>query len=424
MLIKQRVSLAKSLNDFKTAETATQSFEERFRDFDFFLSDLYDLGHYQYRRESVSGSEPHIEIQDHYSNNRKKMINLASNDYLNLAKHPKVVDAGVKALRKYGAGAGSVPLLAGTLSIHKELEKRVATYKQAEDAIIFPSGFVSNYGFLSTILQANDVAILDMYAHASLFEGCIACNKMLFRHNDMKSLQTALEKCEKEYVNKVICIDGVYSMDGDLAPLPDIVELARKYGAYVLIDEAHASGVIGQNGRGTPEHFGMEGEIDFIAGTFSKALGSVGGFIASNSNVIRYLNFLCRPFMFSTAPAPSTSASIIEAINVAESDAALRDSLWSNINYFKERLLSAAYDIGNSETAIFPVIIGNDYVVKEICKILHENDVYANPVFYPAVKRRLSRIRFSVTSSLSKDDLDKAIDVLNYAYKTTGSSIS
>lgn len=422
MLIKQSLSLTKSLNDFKTEVTAAQILEERFQEFDYFLKDTFDLGHYQYRRESTSGSAPHIEIQDHYSNQKKKMINLASNDYLNLAKHPRVIDAGIQALKKYGAGAGSVPLLAGTLSIHKELEKRVAKYKSTEDAIIFPSGFVSNYGFLSTILQRKDVAILDMYAHASLFEGCIACNKLLFKHNDMKSLQTVLERCEKQYVNKIICVDGVYSMDGDLAPLPDIVELAKKYGAYVLIDEAHASGVIGQNGKGTPEHFGMEGEIDFIAGTFSKALGSVGGFIASNSKVIRYLNFLCRPFMFSTAPAPSTAASIIEAINIVESDKELRDSLWANIYYFRGRLLSKDYDLGNSETAIFPVIFGNDFVVKEICRILHEKNVYANPVFYPSVKRRLSRIRFSITSNLTKDDLDKAIDVLEYARKKTAMS--
>ncbi|MBI1769192.1 MAG: pyridoxal phosphate-dependent aminotransferase family protein, partial [Bacteroidetes bacterium] len=179
---------------YKTAVTATQNLEARFQEFDCYIKDMFDLGHYQYRRESTSGSAPHIEIHDHYSNQNKEMINLASNDYLNLAKHPKVIDAGIQALKKYGAGAGSVPLLAGTLSIHKELERRVAKFKSTDDAIIFPSGFVSNYGFLSTILQVNDVAILDMYAHASLFEGCIASNKLLFKHNDMKSLKTVLEK--------------------------------------------------------------------------------------------------------------------------------------------------------------------------------------------------------------------------------------
>lgn len=414
---KEHISQIKGFMNYMEKKTSNLSFQERVDDFDDWITDMYELEHLQYRRESISGSKPMIEIIDIYTDEKKRMINLASNDYLNLTKHPRVINAGISALMSYGLGSGSVPLLAGTLDIHKKLERRIAEFKSTEDAIIFPSGFVSNYGFLSTMLKENDAAIIDMYAHASLFEGCLHRNKHLFLHNNMKSLEKVLRECENNYRNKIIVVDGVYSMDGDIAPLDKIVPLARKYGAHVLIDEAHATGVIGSNGKGTLEFFGMEGEVDFVAGTFSKGLGGVGGFIATNKKVVAYLNYLCRPFMFSTAPSPSVTGGLIEAINVLEQEKSLRKKLWDNIYYFKNKLLSKGFNIGNSETAIFPIIFGHDSIVKEVCRILHQNNVYANPVLYPAVPRRLARIRFSVTSGLKRDELDKAIDVLEFACK-------
>lgn len=377
-----------------------------------FLDDTMDKKHSQYRRVSLDGSGPIMRVQDKYTGDVKEMVYLASNDYLNLTKHPRTIAAGKAALEKYGSGAGSVPLLGGTLDLHIELEERVAKFKGSEAAIIYTSGFGSNAGTLLSILQENDIAILDMLVHASIIDGCKNTNTKFFRHNDMDSLEHALTRVKNKYNTKLIVVDGVYSMDGDIAKLDKIVELAHTHGAYVMVDEAHASGVIGKTGRGTPQHFDIEGKVDIVAGTFSKALGSVGGFIAAKQELIELLHFYSRPYMFSTAMTPQAAGSLIAAMDVIEEEPQLREKLWSNINYFKENLLSLGFKLGNSETAIFPIIIGDDWKVKEACRRLHEMDIYVNPVLYPAVPKKLARIRMSIMSAHEKEHLDKALDAL------------
>jgi len=262
------------------------------------------------------------------------------------------------------------------------------------------------------MLQEKDIAILDRLVHASIIDGCKNTNVKFFKHNNLKSLEQILDRSQKKYRTKLIVVDGVYSMDGDIAPLDEIVELAQTYGAYVMVDEAHATGVIGKNGRGTPEHFGIEGKVDIVAGTFSKGLGCVGGFVAANEELIELLYFYSRSYMFSAAPTPQVIGSLIEAINVIETEPELMDSLWKNIVYFKENLLRLGFDIGNSETAIFPIIVGDDYKVKEACKMLHERGIYANLVLYPAVQRKSSRLRLSLMATHTKEHLDKAIEAL------------
>lgn len=370
------------------------------------------IKHDYYRRVSIDGSGSTMTVIDQYTGKTKEMIYMASNDYLNLTKHPRTIAAGIKAIEKYGTGAGSVPLLGGTFDIHVELEKKIAKFKGCPNAILYSSGYGANVGSLLGLLQNKDIAIVDRLVHASIIDGCKGTNVRHFRHNDLKMLEQILVKSKKEYRTKLVIVDGVYSMDGDIAPLDKIVELAHYYGAYVMVDEAHATGVIGKNGRGTPEHFGIEGKVDIVAGTFSKAFGAIGGFVAANEELVQLLHFYSRAYMFSTALPPPIVSSLIEAINVIETEPILRERLWKNINYFKKNLLKLGFNINGSETAIFPIIIGDDYKVKEACKMLHEKGIYANLVLYPAVPRKLSRLRISLMSTHTREHLDKTLEAL------------
>ncbi|MDD3437679.1 MAG: aminotransferase class I/II-fold pyridoxal phosphate-dependent enzyme [Candidatus Gastranaerophilales bacterium] len=407
-----------SLFDFFDIENA--NIMKRANIFSKYAARIRELKHDYYRRVSLVGSNPVMQIMDRHTNSPKEMVYMASNDYLNLTHHPRTIAAGMKALQKYGSGAGSVPLLGGTFDIHVELEKKIAKFKGCENAILYSSGYGANTGSLLGLLNGKDVAILDRLVHASIIDGCKATNVKFFRHNDLKSLEKILDKAKKEYRTKLIIVDGVYSMDGDIAPLDKIVELAKIYGAFVMVDEAHATGVIGKNGRGTPEYFEIEGKVDIVAGTFSKALGAVGGFVAANQELVELLHFYSRAYMFSTAPTPQVVGSLLEAINVIEDEPELRANLWKNINYFRKNLLDLGFDLGNSQTAIFPIIIGDDFKVKEACRILHERGVYANLVLYPAVPRKLARLRLSLMAAHTREHLDKALNALEYAGKKLG----
>ena len=379
-----------------------------------YAEDSRQRGHAHFRRISLTGSGPTMQVVDPLTGKVNEMIYMASNDYLNLTKHPRTIAAGRAALEKYGSGAGSVPLLGGTTDLHIELEQKVAKFKGCEDAILYTSGFGSNCGTLLAMLTDKDIAILDLLVHASIIDGCKNTNVRHFRHNDMQSLERALTKAKDKYRTKLVVVDGVYSMDGDIAKLDEIVQLAHAYGAYVMVDEAHASGVIGPNGRGTPEHFGLEGQVDIVAGTFSKGLGVVGGFIATNKELVQLLHFYSRAYMFSTAPTPQAVGSLIAALDVIETEPELRKQLWDNIIYFRENILKLGYNIGNAETAIFPLIIADGLKVRDMCRHCHELGLYINPVQYPAVPERLSRLRISLMSAHTREHLDKALEILEH----------
>lgn len=399
-----------SLADFASIEG--KNIMERAQIFGEFSEDLHARHHLQYRRVSLSGSAPVMKVRDRYTGEIREMIYFGSNDYLNLTQHPRVIEAGRKALDKYGAGAGSVPLLGGTLDIHIALEEALAKFKGCESAVIYTSGFGSNCGTLLSLLQKDDCAILDMLVHASIVDGCYKTNIRYFSHNKMESLERALKRAKDKYRTKLVIVDGVYSMDGDIAKLDQIVELAHQYDAYVMVDEAHATGVIGANGRGTPEHCGVEGKVDIVAGTLSKAMGGVGGFIASNKNLVELIRFYSRPYIFSTAMAPQAAGSLLEALKVIEEEPELREQLWDNIRYLQNGLSSMGFNLGNAQTAIFPIIIGDDYKVKEICRRLHEENIYVNPVMFPAVSKKMSRIRISIMAQHTREHLDRTMDVL------------
>ncbi|MGI6538014.1 MAG: aminotransferase class I/II-fold pyridoxal phosphate-dependent enzyme [Caldicoprobacterales bacterium] len=399
-----------SLKDFRVIKG--KDLMDRASLFHDFIEDTKAKRHYQYRRVSYSGSGPVMEVKCNYTGKVREMIYMASNDYLNLTKHPRVIEAGREALLKYGAGAGSVPLLGGTLDIHCKLEEEIAAFKGCEDALVYTSGFGSNCNSLLAMLGSQDIAVLDQYVHASIVDGCQNTNVRYFRHNNLEALEEILQKAQNEYITKMVVVDGVYSMDGDIAPLDKIIDIAHHYGAYVMVDEAHATGVIGEQGRGTPEHFHLEGKVDIVAGTFSKGLGAVGGFIASNSRLIEYLRFYSRGYMFSTAMTPQVAGSLRESLKVIVDEPELREKLWSNITYFRENLLSLGFNLGQAETAIFPIIIGDDWKVKEIGRRLDEMNIYVNPVFYPAVSRNQSRIRISLMAGHTKEHLDRVLNAL------------
>lgn len=368
--------------------------------------------HLSYRRISTSGSAPVMRVVDPYSGEEREMIYLGSNDYLNLTRHPRTIAAGRAALDKYGAGAGSVPLLGGTLDLHVELEETLARFKGCESAIIFTSGFGSNSGALMAMLGQHDCAILDLYVHASIVDGCKNAKTEFFRHNDMRSLERVLVQTHGKYRTRLVIVDGVYSMDGDIAPLDKICELAHAHGAYVMVDEAHATGVIGDHGRGTPEHFHIEGKVDIVAGTMSKALGGVGGFIAARTELIELLHYFSRSYMFSTAMPPQVAGSVLEGLRVIEDEPELRERLWANIRHFRDGVKTLGFNTGNAETAIFPLIIGDDWKVDEICRRMQKANIYVNPVLYPAVSKRLSRLRISLMATHTREHLDYTLNVL------------
>lgn len=385
--------------------------------FDEFYADAIARHHSQYHRVALSASGPVRRVRDMYTGKIREMIYMASNDYLNLTTHPKVVQAGKDAVETYGAGAGSAPMLGGTTVLHERLEQRIAKFKSCGAAITFTSGFGSNAGTLLAMLSKRDVAIVDSCAHASLLDGCANTNIRPFRHNSMTSLERTLNSLKEDYRTKLIVVDGVYSMDGDIARLDKIVELAKAHSAYVMVDEAHATGVIGENGRGTLEHFHLEGKVDIVSGTFSKAVGVVGGFIATSRELVQLLKYYAHSYIFSTGMTPQAAGSIVAALEVIEQEPELRVRLWNNITYFREGLRARGFDLGAAETAIFPIILGDDMKVKEMCRLLHEDNVYANPVCYPAVAPKQARIRMSVMASHTQEHLDTVLGALERARK-------
>jgi glycine C-acetyltransferase len=402
-----------SLNDFcKKEAIQSLSFLERWQMFGSFRNDHIIRNYQHSRRVSLSGSGPLMHMQHANTQQVHTLINLASNDYLNLTQHPDVVLGSRDALLRYGQGSGSVPLLAGTIDIHQQLEDKIAQFKGCESALSFSSGYSANVGCLSALLCKTDVAVCDFYVHASLIDGCKHANVMFFRHNNMASLKKVLERVQNRYKNILVIVDGVYSMDGDISPLEEIVAIAHKAGALVYVDEAHATGVIGDDGRGTPNHCGIEGQVDIVAGTFSKALGAVGGFIAGKKILVDYVEFMARSYMFSTSLPPSVCGGVIKALDIVQQDSDRRLRLWNHIHYCREKLTDAGFNIGQSETAIFPIIIGDRKTVLEMTHQLHQSGVFVNPVLYPAVPIRLSRIRISLTSELTRTQLDYALDCI------------
>jgi len=387
--------------------------EDRIKIFGSYNSDLEANFLASTSRYAYNGSVPEKMMFDQSVNSVVKMINFGSNDYLSMSQHPEVVNAAVETLMSYGAGPGASLPASGKTKLVIDLEKEIANTFEYEDAVIFPSGYTANTGVLTALLKKNDVAIIDMFAHASIMDGAEGKNKMLFRHNDMRSLESVLMRANRQYLNKIVVVDAVYSMDGDIANLPEISALCKKYGALLMVDEAHAFGVIGKNGLGICDHFNMPpSSIDILVGTMSKSIGCTGGFVTGKKGLIDYLKFASRPYFFTTAPFLATVAASTKSIQIIREDTERKKNLWRNINYFKAKMVEGGFNIGKAETAIFPIIIGNHNKVLDVAIRMGVNGVLCNGVPYPAVSRKQTRMRMTVTSALTPEHLDTGYEVL------------
>ncbi len=365
------------------------------------------------RRYAIDGVGTERTVFDPSTNGLVKMVNFSSNDYLNMSQHPRVIAAAMDALRQYGAGSGASCNAAGRTKMKVDLEAEIADTFEYEGALVYPTGFMTNTGVLNAVLRKNDVAILDMLSHASIMDGVECRNKLFFLHNDMQSLESTLSRAKRQYSNMVVVTDGVFSMDGDIANLPEIAGLCKKYSALLMVDEAHAFGVLGKNGLGMADHFNMPPDtIDILVGTFSKSIGSAGGFVTGSKALVTYLRFGSRPYIFTTAPFVPAMAAALESIRVIKEDSERRANLWRNIRYFKSKLKANKFNIGNAETSIFPVILGNHNRVLDVARIMGMNGVLATGFPYPIVARKQTRVRMTVTAGMTLEQLDKGHDVL------------
>ena len=357
----------------------------------------------------------------------KKVINLASNNYLGLTTHPKLREAALAATKKYGVGSGAVRTIAGTMSLHMELEEKIARFKNVEACVVFQSGFTANAGTVSALLGKEDFIISDELNHASIIDGArLSRAKILvFRHKDVAHAEEQLASVKDQPGRKLVITDGVFSMDGDIGPLPGLCEVAEKYGAIMMVDDAHSSGVLGRNGRGTIDHFNVHGRVDVQVGTLSKAIGALGGYVCGSRDLIEFLYHRGRPFLFSTSHPPSVAATCIAAFDVLEQEPERIEKLWENTRFFKKELGNLGFNIGGkntpaSETPITPIIVGEGRLAMEFSRELFKDGVMATGIAFPTVPEGKARIRTIMTATHTREELDRALEVLKRVGKRLG----
>ena len=357
----------------------------------------------------------------------KKVINLASNNYLGLTTHPKLREAALEATRKFGVGSGAVRTIAGTMKIHMELEEKIARFKNVEACVVFQSGFTANAGTVSALLGKEDWIVSDELNHASIIDGARLSRAKIkvFRHKDTAHAEELLNEIKNEPGKKLLITDGVFSMDGDIGPLPALCELAEKYGAIMMVDDAHSSGVLGRNGRGTIDHFGLHGRVDVQVGTLSKAIGSLGGYVCGTRDLIEFLYHRGRPFLFSTSHPPSVAATCIAAFDVLEQEPERIEHLWENTRYWKKELGGLGFNIGGvttpaSETPITPIIIGDGRLTMDFSRALFNEGVLGTGIAFPTVPEGKARIRTIMTATHTREELDQALETLKRVGKKMG----
>lgn len=374
------------------------------------------MGFYPYFRTIESEQDTVVKI------NGEDVLMFGSNSYLGLTNHPKLKEASKAAIDKYGSGCAGSRFLNGTLDIHIELEEKLAKFVGKEGALVFSTGFQVNLGVISAIPGRHDYIIIDDLDHACIIDGSRLsyANKVWkYRHNDMESLEKLLQKCEPDRI-KLIAIDGVFSMEGDIAKLPEIVKLAKKYKANIFLDDAHSLGVLGKNGRGTADHFGLTDDVDMIMGTFSKSLASIGGFVASDNDTINFLKHNARSLIFSASIAPANAASVIAALDLIQEEPERLDKLWENTHYAMKLLNEAGFDTGHTQTPIIPIMIRDDYKTFQLTKLLLEEGVFVNPVVSPAVPSTSSLIRYSLMATHNKEQIAESVEKIYAISKKIG----
>jgi len=357
----------------------------------------------------------------------KKVINLASNNYLGLTTHPKLRGAAIEATKKYGVGSGAVRTIAGTMKIHMELEEKIARFKNVEACVVFQSGFAANAGTVSAVLGKDDFIISDELNHASIIDGARLSRAAIkvFRHKDTKHAEELLKEVAGQPGHKLLISDGVFSMDGDIAPLPALCDLAEKYGAIMMVDDAHSSGVLGRNGRGTIDHYKVHGRVDIQVGTLSKAIGALGGYVCGSHDLIDFLYHRARPFLFSTSHPPSVAATCIAAFEVLEEEPERIEKLWENTRYWKKELGGLGFNIGGvntpaSETPITPIIIGDGARTMEFSRELFKEGVLGTGIAFPTVPEGKARVRTIMTATHTRDELAQALEILRKVGKRMG----
>ena len=375
---------------------------------------LRKSGHYFFFRKLESPQDAEVMV------NGKRVIMAGSNNYLGLTNHPRVKEAAIKAIEKFGSGCAGSRFLNGNLEIHEELETKLARFFRKEAALVFATGYQTNLGTIGALLARNDVAIIDKYNHASIIDGCRLSFGQVkkFRHNDMRDLERVLEGAEDK--GKLIIVDGVFSMEGDIADLPNIVKLAKAFGARVMVDDAHAIGVLGEGGRGTAEHFGLEDQVDLIMGTYSKSLAAIGGFVVGSRIVIDCIKHTGRSMIFSASLPPALVASVSAALDIIEEQPQLRTQLWKNTHKMLKGYKELGYDTGTSETPIIPIIIKDSMKTYEMCRLLFENGVFVNAVISPAVPPGRELLRTSYMATHTEEQLDKVLDAFKKVGKQLG----
>jgi len=369
------------------------------------LQSLKDQGLYRHLRILEGEQKPKATF-DH-----RQVVNLSSNNYLGLTTHPRLRQAALDATRTLGVGSGSVRTIAGTMEIHMELERRLAVFKNVEAVVVFQSGFAANAGTVSAILTKDDVVVSDELNHASIIDGCRLSRATIkvFPHKDVAAARKVLAELPASQ-RKLLITDGVFSMDGDLGALPQLCDLAEEYGAIMMVDDAHASGVFGRNGRGTVDHFGMHGRVDVQVGTLSKAIGALGGYVAGSRSLIDFLYHRARPFLFSTSHPPGVAAACIAALDVLEQEPQIIERLWDNTRFFKSGLNALGFNTGLSESPITPVIAGEGARAMRLSDRLFEEGVFAQGIAFPTVARDRARVRTIVTATHTRDELQFALD--------------
>ncbi len=372
--------------------------------------ELMDASLYPYFRVIESAQEPEVIL------NGNKMVMVGSNNYLGLTNHPAVKKACTEAIRKYGSGCAGSRFLNGTLDIHVQLEKQLAQFIRKDAALVFSTGFQVNLGVISALVGKDDIVIIDKMDHASIIDGCRLSygEAKKFKHNDMADLERLL--IEYKDKKKLIVVDGVFSMEGDIIRLPDVIDLAKKYRARVMVDDAHGIGVLGKTGRGTAEHFGLEKEVDLIMGTYSKSLASIGGFIAGEEHIIHYIKHFARSLIFSASPSPASVAAVSAAVNIIDNEPERIQRLWQNTKKMKHGFESFGFDTGKSQTPIIPVLVGEDLMAFKMAIMLQNEGIFANVAVSPAVANGQALIRTSYMATHTDEQLDRVL----HAFKKVG----
>jgi glycine C-acetyltransferase len=368
-------------------------------------------GYYLFSQAMSTPPQGDIRLTEGLHQRQLRLVNLSSYNYLGLSARSEVIAAAKAALDAYGLGAAGSPILSGMMDIHVHLEEALARFKGKEAAMVFPTGYSTNVGLISGLMRAGDWVIADQNAHASIVDGAIMskANVRFFRHNNPADLERKLKQTTGK---KLVAIEGVYSMDGDVCPLPDLVAVAKKHGARIMLDEAHSAFVYGPNGRGIAELYGLENEVDIHIGTFSKALGGQGGYVAGSRHLYNYLKGFARSRVFSCALSPVVAAGVLKSLELAESEPQLRDQLWDNVRHIRGRFEEAGVDVGDSTSQIIPIMVRNDRRVFEICHKLLGAGVYLQPVIYPAVTKHRSRFRVSISAAHTREQLDEGAATL------------